>query len=565
MTDKATQLTNGKLRLVLIGLYSEKYPAVGETHGLSVVAGALVDAFGSRIETICVVDLVAAGQENIDPVLSTIKSIQPNVVGISVPYGTFDILLELKNVIIRLLDEGKCVMLGGALPSYLGEEILKQIDDRLVIVVGEGELAAVLTVRKWMEGEPLDGVPNLQFKRNGKLQNGPRQLVSATDLPVPYRAHLPSITAAGAQVFIEASRACSWAECTFCLRGVTDIEGKSKEFRRLPITRLTTDLNQLAMQGVTAVTFADEDFLGGDVSEVEALVEQIKIIAKQTKFSLPHIDVSANIRSIFCNRDDRFTTTRKRNILRELAEIGLNKVFLGIESGSPSQLERYKKGHSVDECLAAARIVLSAGIRLEIGFIMFDPLCSLQEVSENVRFLLDGNLVEYVSSPTSELRLQPGSRYLKIVERFENKMGKQLYNRQLDLNTLSYSYNYADEDVGRLVEAVRKEKISAYDLTYRLKALTRFGDGLILGERTQPVQNILGCYRRDLLIALERGSKEGAIRYAETYHEVTVKLASGFLGLVDDAFSEIPLIARAVSAARNYLNADKASSYPRKG
>lgn len=77
------------LSVLLINLFSEKYPAIGESHGLSVVAGAVRNRLGDRIAKLFVVDMVAHGEPGFGRALRIIRDEGINVVGIGVAYGTY--------------------------------------------------------------------------------------------------------------------------------------------------------------------------------------------------------------------------------------------------------------------------------------------------------------------------------------------------------------------------------------------------------------------------------------------------------------------------------------------
>jgi radical SAM superfamily enzyme YgiQ (UPF0313 family) len=167
-------------------------------------------------------------------------------------------------------------------------------------------------------------------------------------------------------------------------------------------------------------------------------------------------DVSMTINSVYSSRATDEQNQNRQHLLRKLKQAGLRKVFLGMESGSSSQLKRYAKGHTPTECAVAARTLSAQDIAIEIGFIMFDPLCTLAEIEENIQFLLENQLIGSVSSLFNEMRLQIGTRYLTALEKAELRLDARLFEREIDLNTLSHSYDYADPDVGTSVAMARR-------------------------------------------------------------------------------------------------------------
>src|SRR5262249_48158322 len=153
--------------------------------------------------------------------------------------------------------------------------------------------------------------------------------------------------------------------------------------------------------------------------------------------------------------DDREANLARSRLLHRLQDLGLRKVFLGIESGSDSQLRRYAKGHTAEECAAAIYRIRAADLRLEVGFIMFDPLCNVEEVAENVAFIRRTGIIDAISAVDNELRLQGGSRYVKVLERHERQLERPLYDRAIDRDTLSHRYEVVDPDVARLLAGLR--------------------------------------------------------------------------------------------------------------
>jgi radical SAM superfamily enzyme YgiQ (UPF0313 family) len=539
------------IRLLALALFSQKYPAIGETHGLSVVVGAVVDAFSDRLEAMEVLDLVASANDDPLVIQAAVARVKPNVVAIAVPYGTYDSFRQLSPILAEVLDAGGLVIAGGPLPTYLGTRIHDELDERIAVVVGEGESSTLTLLQRWLDGSPLQGAVNTIIRAGGSTHVGPRRLTSPAEVPLPYRGHLSQIIASGAQIFTESSRACSWAACSFCLRGLTDIEGRASEFRRLPIERLLADLAALRRQGVRNITFADEDFLGGDLLAFEQFLASWE---SETRDRGVTFDVSATIHSIYNPRDPVSVGVTRQEVLERLRLLGLNKVFLGIESGSPSQLRRYHKGHSALDAFRSCRAIVRAGVRLEVGFIMFDPLVTLAEIVENVDYLLKTGVGRYASGPTSELRLQPESRYMKLLDRYEQRHGRRLQEDRIDPNTLSVSYTYADPDVEKLVAAVRSDNDAHHAFVYAIKGLTRFGDGVLQPGATRVLRRALSAYRREVLRSLAVAASTETSNYGPAAGLAARRLASAFIASTKGSPSlDRPIVARAAAASRELV------------
>jgi hypothetical protein len=78
--------------IVLLALYSERYPAIGESHGLSVVAGSLASSFSSDVLGIHVLDMVEWGEEECTRAVELIRRTGADSLAIGLSYGTFSSL-----------------------------------------------------------------------------------------------------------------------------------------------------------------------------------------------------------------------------------------------------------------------------------------------------------------------------------------------------------------------------------------------------------------------------------------------------------------------------------------
>lgn len=487
------------MSVLLVGLYSSRYAAIGESHGLSVIGGVL-EAATELVREVRILDMAAYGDERPHRIVDEIRASVPDVVGVAVPYGAFSVLSAGLPAIRAAVDPlGSRVVYGGALATYLADDLLG-LDPSAVVVVGEGEAPILALLAQWSRGiDDLRSVPGVAFVIDGEVVKTARSLADLGEIPPPVRHHVPEIARSGGQVYVESSRACSWAGCTFCLRGLTDIDGKPREYRRFPAGRLAIDLRRLHDLGIPSVVFADEDFLGADLVSVESYLDELERCVSPEE--APTFEFSTTIHSVYRHDDDRTGNLVRARLLARLRRLGLRKVFLGIESGSNSQLRRYAKGHRADECAAAIYRVREAGLRLEVGFIMFDPLCSIDEVGENVAFIRRTGITSDISSVTNELRLQQGSRYLHLLDRHEREQGHVLYDREVDKDTLSHSYRYASEDVDRLVGGIRPATKALQSISYPVKNLSRHGEGSTAGD----LRDVLARWKETTLTAIQSG------------------------------------------------------------
>ncbi|MGI5525104.1 B12-binding domain-containing radical SAM protein [Micromonospora sp. CA-259024] len=542
-----------------VSLYSERYPAIGESHGLSAIAGSLRGAFAEAELQVTLVDMVEWGEENASRLAQAISEIQPDVLAIGLQYGTFSFLQKhyaLLRAAVRRPDA--LIVVGGPLATYLSDRLIDEVAAEAVVILGEADEALPELVRAWMHGlSDWSGVAGLRYRDrvHGVDIATPRRLVDLRAVPPPSRLHLDRIAELGGEIFVETSRGCSWASCTFCLRGLTDVQGRGFEFRRKSAEAVAQDLNELAVRGIRDVTIADEDFLGGDLDQTEDFVYQLLAMPLPTF----RFDASATIHSVFSRRDTADAAARRRALVEALAGAGLQKVFLGIESCSPAQLKRYAKGHTRSEAVAAAELLRSLGVRVEIGVILFDPLCTLDEIEDSLQFMRQHNLASVASGISSELRLQTSSHYLTLLEKYERAQGVVLHDPAFDPDTLMHSYRFADREVQRLYDSVQLWNRRLHPLYYPSKSLSRFGTAGALGESVQELRTATNLFRDQtcdaILAAIRHGRAGNDFRAAfDLDIEATARhLADAVVRALAhrDGPDAHPVIGRALVAARN--------------
>jgi hypothetical protein len=546
-------------RALLVGLYSHQYPAIGESHGLSVVAGSLLASMPARDLDMHVLDMVEWGEEGSDRAVEIARRVRANILAIGVSYGTFSVLgREYAAMRAALCGPDPLIILGGPIASYMSGRILRDIAPDAIVILGEADDALPGLVQSWLAARTYQDIPNLHYldRSTGEEVRTGRRLVNLEAARPPFRDHIVRIKQRGGQIFAETSRACSWAACTFCLRGLTDIAGRSYEFRRKAPRLVADDLNRVFRLGVRDVTLADEDFLGSSPDKADEFIGKLE----SSRIAFPRLDASLTIHSVYSRKDTPEQAMRREELLCRLKQIGLQKVFLGIESCSPSQLKRYAKGHTREEAAAAVRRLQRLGLRVEIGVILFDPLCTIDEIEDSLKFMRGHGLSALASGLSSELRLQVATHYLALLERYEEKCGSKLHSGRLDPDTLSYPYTFSEASAGRLYQAVGWWNRRLHPLYYPAKSLSRFGSTGSIGEAAYPVRKAVESFRDQECEAIlhaivsmrQGGDPEPELRAFLT--DAAISLATALQDMsnaLDSAMVQHPVIQRALLAARN--------------
>lgn len=251
----------------------------------------------------------------------------------------------------------------GLFPSLSGSRLLQFAPSLDFILSGEFEETLAELLPAFEAGHALAALPGVML-RDGILV--PRPLVSGlATLPVPddigANCNYPNLN-------IAASRGC-YGECSFCF--IHRYYGCSRR-RTLGLDSLERELEiRLSRRDVKSLYFIDPTFIGQGSSERERTVE-ISRMAK--RFGLPFG---------FETRVDSLD----EGLMQTLAANGATSAFLGIESGCDSVLQRIGKRINTEQIRRGVQIVRECGIKLNLGFIMFEPDSTLAELEENYAFL----------------------------------------------------------------------------------------------------------------------------------------------------------------------------------
>jgi hypothetical protein len=297
------------------------------------------------------------------------------------------------------------------------------------IITGEFEETLEDLLSALHKGVLPSGAPGLALRDTAYV---PRELPDDLSwLPVPDDV---GANCSYTTMNIAASRGC-FGDCGFCF--INRFYGCSRR-RERAVASLEAEVDiRLQRRTIEQLYFVDPTFIGFGNGQKERIAA-ISGIAK-----------AAGVPFGFETRVD----TVDREQIDIVAKNGAASIFLGIESGCDSVLQRINKRITTQQIATAVDCIRDSGIRLNIGFIMFEPDSTIAELAENYAFLeklglladheLTANLLYH-----SQIMLSGSSSW----ERFEQE-GRLLLDERLPFEA---GYCFKDDAVARVCRTMRR-------------------------------------------------------------------------------------------------------------
>lgn len=428
--------------VLLVQLYSQLQPPNADPLSIEVLAGTLEKHCPE-----CQVHLMninrALNPLAVQELLAMVTAQRSTVLGLSMPQGTYQLAMDILTELDAMNpDQRPLVVLGHSLATYTPEAFLQRFPWALA-VKGWGEEALITLVQMAQRGERnFQKVPSLVYMRNGRLFFTPVRNQITPEPPKRMQGEFfPRL---------ETSRGCHYGVCTFCTRPPDD---NKRLWNRLPFDTILSSVRAIKDQGYSYFTFADEDFIGHDLPGALTIAQGIAAIGGLS------FSISVRADNIFNPHGTAKENKQREEVLKALKKAGLSWVFIGVESLSDQQLRRYGKGIRAQDSLKAAKIIKKLQLDFEVGFILFDPFVSMQDIRNTATALKKSNLWKNVGHLFSLLRVQKATGYQTWLER-------EKLLKELDVNMLSYGWEFQDQ-IAAKVAKVCLAWAKAIDPVYR--------------------------------------------------------------------------------------------------
>lgn len=228
------------------------------------------------------------------------------------------------------------------------------------------------------------------------------------------------------QASMLSSRGCAYSSCTYCSVGSFEKLQKGKCSRYRSINNIIEEIKYVYNEfGITTFNFEDDNFfMYGE-----------KGIARLNEFCSKVEELNFKINFTFYCRANLVTY----DIFFRLKQVGLNGIFLGIESFSDAALKFYNKGLRMEDMLNALDILNHLGFsaevgseyRILVGFILWNPKVKIEDLKIASRYIK-----KYKMPPklfTRKLMVYPGCKIESILKE------EGLYTNE---NSFGWKYEY---------------------------------------------------------------------------------------------------------------------------
>jgi anaerobic magnesium-protoporphyrin IX monomethyl ester cyclase len=264
------------------------------------------------------------------------------------------------------------INLFGFFPTLAWTALLSTVPDVDSIAVGECETTLCELAERLSAGKPWRQVPGIACS-HGNGSGLAAQRMPAAD---PDRFPHPDRTmAAGETVSVLASRGC-YNHCRFCPIPAFNTGGVRWRGRRPE--KIIEEITELKAKGGEDFYFVDPNFIGPGRSGKRRVLELARLLRP--------LGITFGMETRANDLDEE--------LMAYLRSAGLQSLLIGIESGSPDVLGKLNKGASIRTGEQAIEYCRAAGIEPEIGFLMFVPDCTVDDLAANLAFLKRNRLLD---------------------------------------------------------------------------------------------------------------------------------------------------------------------------
>lgn len=280
--------------------------------------------------------------------------------------------------LIKSGDPEKLIVAGGHYASCAAEPLLTNHPEIDIIVIHEGErtLVEIADAMPHLK-ERLPQIPGVAY-RDGQKVCFTRQrptLDDLDDLPFPDRRGPVHSIAGVPTSYLMGSRGC-YGSCAYCCITTLHRMAPGRRFRQRNAERIADEMAALYHErGVRQFVFHDDNFLVPSEAMNRARISAFEKALKGR--GVEHIALVIKCRPADANRE----------ILQRLKELGLVRVFLGIESATARGLSSLERDQSVADSEHALEACAQLDISAQFTLMVFNPDATADTLRSDAAFM----------------------------------------------------------------------------------------------------------------------------------------------------------------------------------
>lgn len=310
-------------------------------------------------------------------ILQTVKKILvelPDIIGLSMVFTSRG--REFCHLAEQLRESGfkGHLTCGGHFAAFNCQKLLADFSCFDSVALGEGE-ELICSLADNLDD--LAGVAGFCYRRNDGeicLNQGHANPENLDALPFPHRTEFHEYYEKPIASVLS-SRGC-WHACAFCSINAWYRGGGGKKFRIRSIDNIVLEMKKLYhTHGVRIFNFQDDNFFLPDRQQALSRFSELRESLRREGVDEIAIAVKARPESI------------NREVISVLDELGIFRVFLGVENASQRGLDNLNRKGTVEQIETALTILNDFDIHVAYNLLMFEPDTTMDDILINLRFM----------------------------------------------------------------------------------------------------------------------------------------------------------------------------------
>jgi len=490
-----------------------------------------------------------SGVDDAAGVARAVERSRPELVGLSMTFQRRAEEFGQLATDLRAAGYAGHITAGGHFPTFAYREVLERYPALDSVVRHEGELTLTELSGRLEAGRPLDGIAGLVHRRtDGSLDFAPtRPLMDDLDaVRFPKRVGEPQLHMGIPAAFVVGSRGC-YGSCTFCCINAYINDAGGARYRERSAENIADEIALLRRErGARMLVFHDDDFFTRnherDLGRVTALRDAMQARGVN--------DVALVLKARPDDLDE--------DVFAVLQEIGLLRVYIGIEAGSSQGLKTLGRGVDIEANQKALDFLRSRDIYACFNMLIFDPQTSVASLRQSLAFL---HANADVPMNFCRAEIYPGTPLHKKLAREGRLIG----------DVFGWDYEIADPAAERAFRVFAKAFL---DRNFRCDGLMNsnlsLGYYLHLLKQFYP-RSMSSSLRRRALATIERVNRDAAARmldiveFASSSRAEDPQAFDEFAQLTAEevARADLALESEVAEASHAILSAARGASRPR--